>query len=169
MTNDADADGDALTASLVSGPANGTLTLNSDGTHLRTQRRLHRHRLVRLRCLRWCLTTAATVTLVVEAPIVEAGPSQTVLAGSSAAPAGQHHRATSTSFASIEWDFDYDGSTFVADPAGSGTLTPSYTWSNPGSYLVALQVTDADGYTFQGLTSVLVKPADRWWSTPVPT
>ena len=32
MTNDSDIDGDALTASLVSGPAHGTLSLNSDGT-----------------------------------------------------------------------------------------------------------------------------------------
>ncbi|WP_195760042.1 Ig-like domain-containing protein, partial [Flavobacterium sp. LC2016-23] len=32
LSNDSDIDGDALTAVLVTGPANGTLTLNSDGT-----------------------------------------------------------------------------------------------------------------------------------------
>jgi VCBS repeat-containing protein len=32
LTNDTDADGDALTAALVSGPAHGTLTLNADGS-----------------------------------------------------------------------------------------------------------------------------------------
>lgn len=32
LANDTDADGDALTAALVSGPANGTLTLNADGS-----------------------------------------------------------------------------------------------------------------------------------------
>jgi VCBS repeat-containing protein len=32
MANDSDIDGDALAANLVSGPAHGTLTLNSDGT-----------------------------------------------------------------------------------------------------------------------------------------
>nr|WP_256834456.1 DUF4347 domain-containing protein [Pseudomonas oleovorans] len=32
LTNDADADGNTLTASLVSGPAHGTLTLNANGT-----------------------------------------------------------------------------------------------------------------------------------------
>jgi large repetitive protein len=31
LANDSDADGDSLTAALVSGPANGTLTLNADG------------------------------------------------------------------------------------------------------------------------------------------
>ncbi len=39
-------------------------------------------------------------------------------------------------------------------------MTPNYSWSNPGTYLVALQVTDPQGTTFQALTSVLVKPAD---------
>ena len=32
LANDTDPDGDALIASLVSGPANGTLTLNADGS-----------------------------------------------------------------------------------------------------------------------------------------
>src|SRR5690606_1534002 len=32
LTNDSDADGDTLTALLVSGPQNGTLTLNEDGS-----------------------------------------------------------------------------------------------------------------------------------------
>src|SRR5206468_692066 len=32
MANDSDIDGDPLSASLVSGPAHGTLSLNSDGT-----------------------------------------------------------------------------------------------------------------------------------------
>ena len=32
LTNDSDADGDSLSASLVSGPANGSLSLNADGT-----------------------------------------------------------------------------------------------------------------------------------------
>ncbi|MCV7043841.1 tandem-95 repeat protein, partial [Mycobacterium frederiksbergense] len=32
LTNDSDVDGDPLTATLVTGPANGTLTLNADGS-----------------------------------------------------------------------------------------------------------------------------------------
>ncbi len=32
LSNDRDADGDPLTASLVSGPSNGLLTFNSDGS-----------------------------------------------------------------------------------------------------------------------------------------
>lgn len=34
LANDSDADGDALTAVLVTGPAHGTLTLNANGTFL---------------------------------------------------------------------------------------------------------------------------------------
>ena len=36
LANDTDADGDPLTATLVSGPANGTLTLNADGSFVYT-------------------------------------------------------------------------------------------------------------------------------------
>jgi hypothetical protein len=36
LENDSDADGDALTAVLVSGPSNGTLSLNSDGSFVYT-------------------------------------------------------------------------------------------------------------------------------------
>ncbi|WP_254510007.1 tandem-95 repeat protein [Anatilimnocola floriformis] len=36
LANDSDIDGDALTASIVTGPTNGTLTLNSDGSFLYT-------------------------------------------------------------------------------------------------------------------------------------
>ena len=40
LANDTDVDGDALTAVLVTGPANGTLTLNADGSlHLHAERR----------------------------------------------------------------------------------------------------------------------------------
>ena len=45
LANDTDVDGDALTAVLVTGPANGTLTLNADGSlHLHAERELQRHR-----------------------------------------------------------------------------------------------------------------------------
>lgn len=45
LTNDTDVDGDALTAILVSGPANGTLTLNPERhIQLRPQRQRNHHR-----------------------------------------------------------------------------------------------------------------------------
>ncbi len=39
-----------------------------------------------------------------------------------------------------EWDFTYDGITFNVD--ASGSLTPSHTYDDKGSYTVALRVTD---------------------------
>ena len=39
-----------------------------------------------------------------------------------------------------EWDFSYDGITFNVD--ASGSLTPSHTYDDKGSYTVALRVTD---------------------------
>ena len=36
LANDTDADGDALTAILVTGPAHGTLALNADGSFIYT-------------------------------------------------------------------------------------------------------------------------------------
>jgi PKD repeat protein len=47
--------------------------------------------------------------------------------------------------ADVQWDFDYDGSNF--DPAVTGTLTPSRQFATPGTYRVALQVTDNHGRT----------------------
>ncbi len=39
-----------------------------------------------------------------------------------------------------EWDWDYDGSSF--NPTGDTGATPSHTWNSPGTYTVAVQVTD---------------------------
>lgn len=39
-----------------------------------------------------------------------------------------------------EWDWDYDGSVF--DPSGDTGVSASHTWNTPGTYAVALRVTD---------------------------
>jgi PKD repeat protein len=61
----------------------------------------------------------------------------------------------------VEWDFNYDGSSFVADPAGSGTLTPAYAYATPGIYVVAVQVTNAAGESALDVDSVeVLDPTD---------
>ena len=39
-------------------------------------------------------------------------------------------------------------------------LTPSHTYTTPGTYTVAMQATDQSGAVSQDFTSVLVKPSD---------
>ena len=56
--------------------------------------------------------------------------------GSATDPAGPNDTLT------FEWDFDYDGVTFDVDATGA---SPSNTYSAPGSYTAALQVSDEDG------------------------
>src|SRR5262249_61753475 len=50
----------------------------------------------------------------------------------------------------IAWDFDYDGQNFQPDGSANGTLTPSYQYLFPGSYLVAVRVTDSNFVTRLG-------------------
>ena len=44
----------------------------------------------------------------------------------------------------INWDFNYDGSNFVADPSASGA-SASATYMSPGSYVAAAQIFDSSG------------------------
>ena len=61
--------------------------------------------------------------------------------------------------ASVEWDFDYDG-TFVADAAATSNLTPEHVYAEPGEYDVALRVTDSAGYTDMDVSSATIVSVD---------
>jgi PKD repeat protein len=80
------------------------------------------------------------------APTASAGPGSTGKEGSAVAFTGTK---TSSTFAAYAWNFG-DGST------ASGTLTPSHTYLNEGTYTVTLSVTDSLGYTAQGTTTATV-------------
>jgi hypothetical protein len=69
-------------------------------------------------------------------------------AGSAADPDG--------GIASVQWDFTYDGSNFVADPSANGTLAPLHTYGAPGTYQVALDATDNGGMSEIGTLTVTV-------------
>src|SRR5215469_148499 len=60
-----------------------------------------------------------------------------IFAGSAADP--------DNGIASVQWDFNYDGSNFDADPSANGTLMPLHTYGAPGTYQVALDATDNGG------------------------
>ena len=94
-------------------------------------------------------------------PLVSAGVSQTVAAGSTVAFQGTATDPGGASdIAATAWDFNYDGQTFNPDPSANNTLTPQHTFTTPGTYLIALQATDQGGNISTDVTSVLVKPAD---------
>lgn len=95
------------------------------------------------------------VAIANRAPEVNAGPDQLAHAGATVAFAGTATDAGTIT--AIEWDFDYDGITFTPDPAVTGTLTPTHTFANPGTAVVALHATDANGSSAIATTSVGVR------------
>jgi uncharacterized repeat protein (TIGR01451 family) len=106
-------------------------------------------------------STSSPITISNVSPTADAGASQTVHAGTSVLFNGTASDPGGPSdIVSRQWDFNYDGSTFVADPSATGTLTPSTTYGTPGTYVVALKVTDESGSIAQAFTTITVKPAD---------
>jgi hypothetical protein len=108
-------------------------------------------------------TVSLTRDITIEdvAPTVDAGPGATIHAGDSVTFQGAASDAGGLgTISSVQWDFNYNGTTFNADSSANGLLAPSHTFAMPGLYLVALQATDAGGNTSLGVTAVLVKEAN---------
>jgi PKD repeat protein len=74
--------------------------------------------------------------------VIDAGPDQAVNQGDAVDFDGSSSDPQSILTSTIEWDFDYDGTTFNAESSASGTLTPTFTFSTPGLHLVALAIQD---------------------------
>ena len=83
-------------------------------------------------------TDTASVTVNNVAPIVEAGPDQTVDEGDTVSFSGSFSDPGTGDTHTIEWDFG-DGGT------ASGTLNPTHEYGDNGVYTVTLTVTDDDG------------------------
>jgi PKD repeat protein len=105
------------------------------------------------------LSSISTLNLTVNnvAPTVNAGATQTVNAGDSVAFAGSFTDPGGASdTATYAWDFNYNGTTF--NPGAASTLTPSHIFTTPGTYTVALSVTDSSGDSGRGTLTVTVNP-----------
>jgi PKD repeat protein len=89
----------------------------------------------------------ATTDVVVkpaDAVLVDPVPDRTVTVGEAVTLSGSYSDPGQGASADvIAWDTNYDGQTF--HPVLTGSLTPTTTFSTPGTYRVALQVTDPDG------------------------
>jgi subtilisin family serine protease len=96
----------------------------------------------------------------------------TLAAVTTSGPTGERQPVTiSTSFTDpgldspwkVEWDFDYDGSTFTADAftraTTPGNVSTVYAFPNDGTYTVAARVTDKDG-VMSNIQTVQIAIAD---------
>jgi hypothetical protein len=83
----------------------------------------------------------AAPTAMVGGPYIGTAGNPVTFSGDATDPAGSDDTLT------YRWDFMYDGTTFAVDSQGVDQKTPSSTYLFPGTYSVALQVTDEDGGT----------------------
>lgn len=94
-------------------------------------------------------TDTAAVTVNNVAPIVNAGPYQTVNVGNIVSFGGSFTDPGTDDTHTYSWNFGDGIST-------TGTLTPTHTYSNPGVYIVNLTVRDDDGGIGYNITRITV-------------
>ena len=115
------------------------------------------------------VTASVTVTNVL--PTASAGGPYTGTLGTQVAFIGSATDPGSNDSLSYEWDFEYDGTTFstVGPTTASGVdlTSPAYTYSQDGTFTVALRVSDDDGTSSVATAQVTV--AAQGGATPTPT
>jgi VCBS repeat-containing protein len=146
LGNDIDVDGDGLTAALVSGPSNGTLTLNAHGSFTYTPAANFNglDSFTYLANDGAADSNSATVNITVEAvndpPVADAGGPYSGSEGSSVTLDASGSYDIDDTILSYEWDLDNDGQ--FNDAVGVNT---SVTFFDDGSYTIGVLVTDESG------------------------
>ncbi len=151
LANDIELDGEAMTASLVSGPAHGQLTLDPDGSFTYTPDPAFpgTDSFVYRASDGLIDSNQATVSLSVRPPEVAVSPNQTANEGQMLAFSGSFNDDYPPADHTLAWDFgDGTGTT--------GTLTPSHAFADNGVYTVTLRVTSPAGLTGRASLQVTV-------------
>ena len=163
LVNDSDVDGDSLSGVLVSGPANGTLTLNADGSYTYTPNaNFHGTDFFTYKANDGLLdsnvaSVVITVNSVNDPPVLSVPGNQSVNEGQS------------LSFTVSGTDVDGDTLTFGATglPAGASfnSATQSFSWSptfsQSGNYSVSFNVSDGNGGSDLKSVSITVNNVNR--------
>jgi PKD repeat protein len=155
LDNDTDADGDPLSAGLVSGTANGVLSLNGDGSFSYTPspnfNGLDSFTYVANDGL--ADSNVATVTITVndvnDPPVADPNGPYSGEVGNPVTFDGSGSVDPDGTIVSYDWDFG-DGGT------GTG-VSPTHTYAGAGTYTVTLTVTDNDGATDTATTTAELK------------
>ncbi len=143
LANDSDVDGDALSVSSVTQGAHGGVTINGDGTVTYTPDANYdgsdsfSYTISDGHGGTATATASITVNSVNDAPVVNAGTDLATNEGTDISFAGDFND-DSGGTPTIAWNFG-DGAT------ATGTLSPSHTYADDGTYTVTLTVTDSDG------------------------
>ena len=158
LANDTDADGDTLTATLKTIPANGSVILNGNGSFSYTPKAgFSGEDSFTYEASDGVASDVATVTIMVteivlEAPVADAGGPYTGTEGIAVDFDGSDSSDADGNIVRYDWDFG-DGS--VAEDAGA---FPSHAYSTAGNYTVTLTVTDNDGLTDSAEAGVTIYP-----------
>jgi VCBS repeat-containing protein len=154
LGNDSDADGDPLTAAQVTGPTNGALTLNADGSFDYTPNADFNgsDSFTYVANDGTDDSNVATVTITVNAindpPVSDPNGPYTGSEGVAVTFDGSGSSDVDGTIVSYDWDFG-DGNT------GNG-VNPTHTYAAAGTYTVSLTVTDDGGATDTASTTATI-------------
>jgi hypothetical protein len=162
LANDTDSDGDLLTAIPVDSPTNGTLVLNSDGSFTYTPNLnfngtdLFTYMANDGASDSDVATVTITVNPVVDPPIADAGPDQTVNEGSKVTLGGSNSFDTEGETLSYQWDQIAGPSVTLSNPQAANPTFTAPSSVGSGGELLSFQLTVTDQEAAQVTDTAIV-------------
>lgn len=160
LANDVDADGDPLTATLLTGPAHGTLTFNADGTLVYTPATGYvgdDSFTYKINDGQFDSNVATAVIHVTPGtPVPATGGPYSVSEGGTVKLNGSATSPMGLAITSYAWDFNYNGVTFNSTATGQTPTFSAAGLNGPSTRTIALRVTDSQGNVGLSTTTVSV-------------